>query len=420
MRILLACAAFPPMVKGGGPITSFLHAKALLSAGHDVLVVNVQGNDEEGEYDGVPILRIANLNVYWNYYKPRPMWKKALWHGLENFNPRAYGAMRAAIAKFRPDVVATVSTENVNVATWLAARHAKVPVLHCIHSYFLMCYRGSMFKSGQNCRSQCGTCRAASIGKKYLSRYVDGVHAETHHMIDVHRKLGYFPNARFEVIPGPIEDLKFASNGRCGNVLRVGYIGAHTPNKGIETLADAAQLLGDASVEFVIAGTGDPVYSDTLKARFPKDRTRFLGWVQPDELYEQVDVVVVPSLWGEPFARTIVEAFSRGRPVIGARSGGIPESIREGVNGHVFAPGDASELASLLRSLSVDEFEKLAILEKGAQASAQRYRLARIGAEAGNFYTEITDRFGRRMRDDVPPSGAVSRDKNSAGGWRGH
>jgi len=419
VRVLLACAAFPPFVKGGGPVSSFLHAKALMSAGHDVLVVNVQGIDEEAEFEGVPVLRIAELNVYWNYYEPRPAWKKALWHGLENFNPRAYAAMRAAIAKFRPDVVATISTENVNVATWLAASHARVPTVHCIHSYFLMCYRGSMFKDGRNCVKQCGTCRMASIGKKFLSRYVDGVHAETNHMIDAHRERGYFPNSRFQVIPGPIENVQFMSGGGHGTRLRVGYIGAHTPNKGIETLADAAQSLGGAAVEFVIAGTGDPVYSEALKARFPSERTRFLGWVDPDELYRQVDLVVVPSIWGEPFARTIVEAFSRGRPVIGARSGGIPESIREGVNGHVFPPGDARALAGLLSSLSEDSFRKLMVLEQGAQASAERYRLARIGAEAGEFYAEVAGEYGRRMRNGQTASATMVHDPKSTGGRGG-
>ena len=39
------------------------------------------------------------------------------------------------------------------------------------------------------------------------------------------------------------------------------------------------------------------------------------------------DVVVVPSVWREPFGRTVIEALATGRPVVASRVGGIPEIL---------------------------------------------------------------------------------------------
>ena len=103
MRILMACAAFPPFIDGGGPISAIIVAKLLLAAGHDLTVVNVSGEDRHGAYDGVPVHRLRSLNIDWNYRLPRPAWKKAIWHALENFNPRAFLVMRREIRRLSGD-----------------------------------------------------------------------------------------------------------------------------------------------------------------------------------------------------------------------------------------------------------------------------------------------------------------------------
>jgi glycosyltransferase involved in cell wall biosynthesis len=54
----------------------------------------------------------------------------------------------------------------------------------------------------------------------------------------------------------------------------------------------------------------------------------------------------------EAFGRVTVEALKSGRPVIGTRSGGTPELICDGVNGFLFEPGNARQLAAALRRLA--------------------------------------------------------------------
>lgn len=391
MRILMAAAAFPPFIDGGGPISALLVAKLLAGAGHDLLVVNVADEARDEIFDGIHVRRLETLNLYWNYRVPRPAWKKAAWHALENFNPRAFVAMRREIARFKPEMVLTDSIENVNVATWGAARAAGIPVCHILRSTFLLCWKGSMMRGGENCAGACASCMATSIGKKAMSRLVDGVVGETDFIIGRHVDAGYFPAAATRRIPGVVPRL-MADAPRpapAGRPLSVGFIGVHTPMKGPHVLAEAAQrFAGSDRVTFAIAGTGQGAYAEGLRDLFPSDNTRFLGWTDPNDFFPGIDVLVVPSLFQEPFGRVIVEAFAHGVPVIGARSGGIAETIEDGFNGYGVVPGDATALATSIARL-VDSPEEVAWLSAGALASARRYLPPILSAAYGDFFSRL-------------------------------
>lgn len=388
MRILMACAAFPPFIDGGGPISAMIVAKLLLAAGHDLTVVNVSGEDRHETYDGVPVHRLRSLNIDWNYRLPRPGWKKAIWHALENFNPRAFFVMRREIRRLRPDIVLTDSIENINVATWAAAKSCGVPVAHILRSTFLLCWKGSMWKGGDNCGRACGSCQATSYGKKLNSRFVDAVIGETDFILGRHTEHGYFPNATTHVIPGAIAPVRGAlprAAPPAERPLRVGFIGVHDPVKGLDTLAAAAQRLVAEPVEFLIAGSGESDYARALPERFPAQNTRFLGWTKPEDFLPQIDVLAVPSLFREPFGRVVIEAFAHGVPVIGARSGGIPETIQPGVNGALFEPGDDAALAERITVFARDR-ALVATQSAGALAAASRYAPDRIAAAYGAVF----------------------------------
>lgn len=391
MRILMACAAFPPFIDGGGPISALMVAKLLRQYGHDLEVVNVADREEREIYDGVPVQRLSTLNIDWNYRLPRPAWKRAIWHLLENFNPRAFFAMRRQIRRFKPEIVLTDSIENINVATWLAARSCGVPVCHIVRSTFLLCWKGSMRKASGNCGRACGSCQVSSIGKKFMSRYVDAVIGETRFIIEKHLSHGYFPHATSHVVPGLLPDpvTAQARTGQTDRPLTVGYLGVLDAIKGLDTLADALHALEpSARPRVLIAGTAKSEYAKALPQRFPSD-TEFLGWVKPNDLFAQIDVLVVPSLFEEPFGRVVVEAFAAGVPVIGARSGGIPETIQPGINGFLYPAGDAKALAALLASLTQDPAQ-IASLSTGALQSTGRYAPDRISAGYDAAFSDVT------------------------------
>ncbi len=264
----MACAVFPPYGRGGGPISSALVAKALAGEAAQVRVVVVGDAEAKEQRGNIEVITTAPLNVYRDWLKrDKPALKKITWHLLENFNPIAYVRIKKELQAYQPDVLMTIDTQNVNVASWAAAKSLGIPSVHVAHSYWLMCWRSSLFHNGVNC-SHCQSCKLFSTGKKYLSKYVDALITETAFLGRIHQQAGYFPKAQAYVIPAPV-DMPISSNRIKVDGLRVGFIGSHTRNKGIETLAAAAQRLSNRQdIRFLIAGSGDDDYTSALSRSY--------------------------------------------------------------------------------------------------------------------------------------------------------
>ena len=395
LRVVLGCAAYPPFGRGGGPVASALIARGLSAQGADVHVLVVSNENSTSHEDGVEVRTLKSLNIYSNWFASHALWKKAIWHTLENFNPRAFIRVRKELKKLRPDVYLTISIENINVASWIAARSLGIPCVHVIHSYFLMCWRGSMFRDGADC-NRCKSCLASSIGKKFFSRAVNAIIAETEFPIQVHQKAGYFTKARTCVLPSAIEKATRPTESRGAN-FRVGYLGTHTPGKGIETLADAARRLSArGDITFLIGGRGDDSYTEELKRRFPTENTLFLGWVSPEDFFTKVDVIVVPSIWREPFGRVSVEGSAFGVPALVARSGGLPENVSDGEDGFVFEPHDHVMLADRLGQLADDE-KLYQHLSDVARRRADRYDSSSLDPRMLRFLAEVASSSAKSL-----------------------
>ena len=111
------------------------------------------------------------------------------------------------------------------------------------------------------------------------------------------------------------------------------------------------------------------------------------------EVYAEIDVLVVPSVWYENSLITIHEAFLTGTPVLASSIGGMAEFVRDGVDGLHFAVGDAQDLAAkmervvsedglLERLQSADWMRVKTIDEDGAMTEARYRSLATIVREA--------------------------------------
>jgi glycosyltransferase involved in cell wall biosynthesis len=112
-----------------------------------------------------------------------------------------------------------------------------------------------------------------------------------------------------------------------------------------------------ASARLILAGDGPErgALAERIVARGLADRVTVLGH-RPREALEQLLaaawVQVVPSRWEDPSPNVAAEAMMRGTAVIGSRSGGLTELVRDGTTGFLVPPGDAGALAgSLLRVL---------------------------------------------------------------------
>jgi len=138
----------------------------------------------------------------------------------------------------------------------------------------------------------------------------------------------------------------------------VTYFGRLDREKGIHVLLRAWRRLGLPADQARLYVVGSPTakadaaaYGAELRA-LADDSVHFLpGRRDVVTPLHAADVVVVPSVWLEPFGRTVIEALSTGRPVVASRVGGIPEIMTGPLDRLLFDPDDDEALAGQLRSL---------------------------------------------------------------------
>lgn len=128
------------------------------------------------------------------------------------------------------------------------------------------------------------------------------------------------------------------------------YFGRVSREKGLATLVRATAAAGS---RLILAGTGPDLDELRKLAAQLGAAVTFVGFLSGGALHDAVRAaraVVLPSEWYENAPMSVLEAYALGKPVIGARIGGIPELVREGETGWGFASGNAESLAEVLRA----------------------------------------------------------------------
>ena len=132
----------------------------------------------------------------------------------------------------------------------------------------------------------------------------------------------------------------------------VAFVGSLISIKGIEYFIDAAKLCPD-SIEFRIYGEG--ALKEPLQER-ASGRVKFMGFEKDiiSRYYEDVDVLIVPTILQEALSLVAVDAKSVGLPCIVTSPGGQAEIIEHGVNGYHVQMRNAQEMASAVIRLTSD------------------------------------------------------------------
>ncbi|MGC0250082.1 glycosyltransferase family 4 protein [Pseudactinotalea sp. Z1748] len=146
--------------------------------------------------------------------------------------------------------------------------------------------------------------------------------------------------------------------------LRVGFLGRVIPGKGVHVLLEAVNSLARPDIEVTVIGR--PGFAaDAPLSRYERKLRKlaavstaavsFASFLPRQTLpaaLSDVDVLVVPSVWPEPFGLTALEGMAAGAAVIASDVGGLPEAV--GAAGMLVPPGDVTSLAAALAALADD------------------------------------------------------------------
>lgn len=176
------------------------------------------------------------------------------------------------------------------------------------------------------------------------------------------------------------------------------YAGAIIPEKGVVYLMNALREMTDRfpGISLIVAGGASmwsrpSAYEVSIREQARDLPVHFLGVVEHKdmpEVYHAADIVVVPSVFEEPFGIVQAEAMAAGKPVVSSAVGGIPEVIAHGETGFLTPPADVDGLAKAISLLASDEALRRKFGEAGRQR-ASRFEWQRAAEDTISIYRQI-------------------------------
>lgn len=128
-------------------------------------------------------------------------------------------------------------------------------------------------------------------------------------------------------------------------------------HKGVKEYYEAATLLKDLNVAFILVGDTDEHNPSCATKEFLQNgNVKWLG--HRDDIKNQIDkcdIFVLPSFYGEGVPRTLLEASSMGKPIVTTNNTGCREVVDDGINGFLVPVKDGKELAEKIKILVEDE-----------------------------------------------------------------
>jgi glycosyltransferase involved in cell wall biosynthesis len=413
LQILIAIHHFPQRHLAGGELRAFEEARWLLAGGHGVQVVCVDSIDEQQlpgdlgvrheSVEGVPTTRLS----YDLQSTADPLLSSYAHPLIEHFFDQL-------LAERSFDLLHLLSGYLLGLAPLKAARRAGVPTVVSLLDYWFICPTIHLLKGdGSLCTGpepiECARCLADQKRRyRLLDERVPGLVRRFFKLRETtlpgktafRAKLDRLHQRKIDLLTAlnsvdaaiaPTRFLRdmYVRNGvrseqltviehssdsdtpcdpappparAASATFRIGYLGQLAPMKGVEVLLRAFKRLRSRNREVELRVFGDPRALPRYAARLRNvakgdARIRFLGRYerrQQAALMQELDLVVVPSLWYENSPQVIREAFAYRIPVVATRLGGMAELVRDEVDGLLFERGSVAGLAAQLRRVVED------------------------------------------------------------------
>jgi len=303
-----------------------------------------------------------------------------LLHGLSHavrfvYNREAQRKLEALIAETQPDVAHVHGVyHHLSPAVLPVLKQAGLPVVFTLHEYKILC-PGYLFLDGKG--RVCEKCAGkafwhAAVNRCFRGSFAGGalvaVESYVHSWLGSYRKnvdrfhspsrflrskmIQYgWSGDKIDWLPYTLAVSEYEPNYAPGDYFV--FVGRLQREKGIQVLIEAMRHVRHGKL--VVIGTGP--LEEALKKRAQElglYNVEFAGYQSGERLRKLVAgarFTVVPSVVYDNSPLTIYESFSLGKPVVGARIGGIPELIDPGVDGELCEPGDSQGLAEAISEM---------------------------------------------------------------------
>ncbi len=305
------------------------------------------------------------------------------------FNLHAFKVTEKIIKREKPELAHFYNTSLISPSPIIACLKNKIPTIKTFNDYEHLCPDSSKTRFNGFCDKemslgQCLTCDRKNVNPNiltvlYYNTIIKKVELSVFKKIycvsicKIIQKALLQSKIKSELIyqsidlPEKIPELKFTKN--------ILYAGRLSKEKGVDYLINAMRIVKRdvPEAKLLIAGDGREraKLEHLVKELKLEDSVRFLGWLSKEQLkklYEDVDFIVLPSIWQEPFGLTGLEAMSYGRPAIAFDVGGISEYVDNGQNGFLVKVLETKTLARKIIELLKNED----LLEKFSKNSLKK------------------------------------------------
>ena len=358
MNILKIIHGFPPDYMAGSEVYSYNLVKALLKLGENVYVFTGVENkfDQEYEiyneiYSDINVQRINKFRRDYSYHD-------------KFFDIHIDEAFRKYLDQIKPEIVhfghiSHLSTSMIQIA----AQEYKLPIVYTIHDFWLFCVKGQMINNkGERCNGcspeKCHLCLPYSTTVKDIKRTLKYMR-DVIELVDLFLSPSHTLRDFFIQQDVPKEKVIYSRYGFDKNIINFrnkqytkeskinfGFMGRIIPNKGIKLLSDAFHNI-DTNL-FIYGNIG------AQKRFLEKKNIQFKGPYDNqniNKVFNDIDVLIVPSIWLENSPLVIQEAFLAGIPVVASNIGGMKELVTNLNNGFLFEAGKTQSLKDCILNI---------------------------------------------------------------------
>lgn len=367
MNILIISNLFPPDFNGGAEKVAMRSAEFLSKNNKvSVLTTGTKNGIERVSTKNYPIIKIQYQNIYNFGLETSNNLIKFLWHTVNKFGGIRYTVLFKIIKETKPNIIYLHNSMAFMPQLIEIARKLKIPICAHIHDYSYICVRNCMFNSGRICQTQCKKCKLFNpLSNVDKSPIVTSVYV-SHALKMIYERNCVFTNK--SVVMHNIEPSNGITNFNKKNLnfsrITFGFIGAILKEKGIEVLLESFTNKELENSELIIAGNGNCEYIKKLKEKYSNKNIRWLGQVQPNDFYKEIDILVVPSVWEEPQALVLIEAINRRIPIVSSNKGGSPEIIKKFSAGLIYDTDSKNALSDILKKINDQKINLLNITPK--------------------------------------------------------